>query len=175
MMVLGDVLEYMVAARPGRSARELAMALHGNLTQLGDVEQALNDLVRAGRTVGRSAADGQGLVFHPRVRTQNRSLHAPSLLALFQSRRADLRLIHAQLFVEVAVQEGLAIETYARRLGLPEEVARRSLLDLAETFGRHGPQLALVRIDGRGRDTRCTLSLDGCRLLARLWDSMAAA
>ena len=179
MMVLGDVLEYMVAARPGRSARDLTMSLYGNLDQFAEIEHALGELIRGGRVNGRSQMGSATLVFHPLARPAARSpnkanLNASSLLAHFQSKRSDLRLVHAQLFVEIAVQEGLTVRTYARQLALPEETAQRYLLDLA---GSGGQRLALVKLDSPRRDgqARCTLSLDGCRLLGRLWDAMAAA
>lgn len=177
MMVLTDVIEYLVAIQPGRSARQLSAAIHGGDQHAAEIERTCQQLVEAGRL--QASRLGSMMVYAPaakgeRTRRQISRANAPSLLSLFQNLRSDLRLSHARLFVEVAVQEGLSIYEYARRLTLPEATTQTQFMDLARNHVRP----ALVDIKGNPRDARhaqCILSLEGCRLLARLWDAMEPA
>jgi hypothetical protein len=185
MMALADVVEYMIAVRPGRTVRELTMAIFGASYQKAEVERACHVLVRDGRLSCRTEAgrpdESRFFAAVASYRPQQPKAaagHSPSLLSLFQALRSDLRLSHARLFVEVAVQEGLSIYEYARRLALPESTTRDHCLDLAQSANDTAGRPALLRIQGSPdqiRSSQCKLTVEGCRLLARLWDSMEAA
>lgn len=186
MMVLADVIEYMITARPGRTARDLAIALYGDLCRIAEVEQTCQTLVRGGQLSCRAEAGrpGDARFFaatasrHSQLPKAVAANNSPSLLSMFQALRSDLRLSHARLFVEVAVQEGLSIYEYARRLALPESTARDHCVDLAHGASGAAGRPPLIRIQGspdQVRSSQCKLTVEGCRMLARLWDSMEPA
>jgi hypothetical protein len=174
MANLGDVIEYLLVARPGRTARELAQAVFGSQTQAREIGLACSRLVADGRVAARLSPDGETPVYFAAgaaqriVATPQRTAQpgAHSLLALFRAARTDLRLAHARLFVEIATQEGLGIEIYARRLGEPAEATRFLCRDLARGVPGAGQRPALVEM---GAAEICRLTLDGCRLLGRFW------